>query len=66
MSKEITLLTTQEANDQSYDQGRYPDFFPVNIGDDFKLETRPELAVMIPSPRHSLRPLQRGMGSNSK
>lgn len=51
MSKEITLLTTQEANDQSYDQGRYPDFFPVNIGDDFKLETIPELAVMIPRPR---------------
>ena len=47
----MTLLTLQEANDQSYDQGRYPDFFPVNIGDDFKLESRPELFVTIPSPR---------------
>lgn len=47
----MTLLTLQEANDQSYDQGRYPDFFPVNIGDDFKLESRPELFVTIPNPR---------------
>ena len=45
------VLTNSEANDQSYDRGLYPDFFPVNIGDDFKLESRPELSVMIPNPR---------------
>ena len=45
------VLTNSEANDQSYDRGLYPDFFPVNIGDDFKLESKPELFVMIPSPR---------------
>lgn len=47
----MKLLTLQEAVDQSYDQGCYPDFFPVNIGDDFKLESRPELFVIIPNPR---------------
>ena len=47
----MNLLTLQEANDQSYDRGLYPDFFPVNIGDDFKLESHPELFVRIPNPR---------------
>lgn len=47
----MDLLTLQEAVDSSYDRGRYPDFFPVNIGDDFKLESRPELFVQIPNPR---------------
>lgn len=47
----MNLLTLQEANDQSYDRGCYPDFFPVNIGDDFKLESSPELFVKIPNPR---------------
>lgn len=44
-------LTLQEAVSRSYDRGRYPDFFPVNIGDDFKLESSPELFVRIPDPR---------------
>lgn len=47
----MTLFTLQEANDQSYDRGRYPDFFPVNIGDDFKLESCSELFAKIPNPR---------------
>lgn len=47
----MDLLTLQKAVDLSYDCGRYPDFFPVNIGDDFKLESRPELFVKIPNPR---------------
>lgn len=47
----MELLTLQEAVDQSRDHGYLPDFFPVNIGDDFKLETRPELFVRIPNPR---------------
>lgn len=47
----IEALTLQEAVDNSNDQGQYPDFFPVNIGDDFKLKSRPELSVTIPSPR---------------
>lgn len=47
----MNLLTLQEAVDLSYDRGCYPDFFPVNIGDDFKLESRPELFVKIPNPR---------------
>nr|DAY69972.1 MAG TPA: hypothetical protein [Caudoviricetes sp.] len=47
----MDLLTLQEAVDLSYDRGRYPDFFPVNIGDDFKLASRPELFVQIPNPR---------------
>lgn len=47
----MNLLTLQEAVDQSYDHGSYPDFFPVTIGDDFKLESRPELFVRIPNPR---------------
>lgn len=47
----MNLLTLQEAVDLSYDRGRYPDFFPVNIGDDFKLESCPELFVKIPNPR---------------
>lgn len=46
----IEALTLQEAVDNSNDQGQYPDFFPVNIGDDFKLKSRPELSVTIPSP----------------
>lgn len=48
--KEI-VFTNSEANDLSYDCGHYPDFFPINIGDDFKLESRPELFVTIPTPR---------------
>ena len=47
----MNLLTLQEAVDLSSDRGRYPDFFPVNIGDDFKLESCPELFVKIPNPR---------------
>lgn len=47
----MNLLTLQEAVDLSYDRGRYPDFFPADIGDDFKLESRPELFVQIPNPR---------------
>lgn len=48
----MKLLTLQEANDHSFDRGRYPDFFPVNIGNDFKLESSPELFVKIPTPRN--------------
>lgn len=47
----MDLLTLQKAVDLSFDCGRYPDFFPVNIGDDFKLESCPELFVKIPNPR---------------
>lgn len=47
----MDLLTLQEAVDRSYDRGRYPDFFPIDLGDDFKLESRPELFVKIPQPR---------------
>lgn len=47
----MKLLTLQEAVATSYDRGYYPDFFPVTIGDDFKLESRPELFVNIPNPR---------------
>ncbi len=47
----MNLLTLQEAVDLSSDRGLYPDFFPVNIGDDFKLESHPEIFVRMPNPR---------------
>jgi hypothetical protein len=49
--KKIKVLTNQEANDLSYDQGCYPDFFPIDIGNDFKLSDNPELFVQMPNPR---------------
>lgn len=47
----MNLLTIQEAVDSSCDRGLYPDVFPVEIGEDFKLQTRPDLFARIPNPR---------------
>ena len=54
MEKEIKAIENadlQQALLLCTDNGYYPDVFDLNIGKDFKLETRPELSAYIKQPR---------------
>ena len=49
--KAIENVDIQQALLCCIDNGHYPDVFDLNIGKDFKLETRPELSARIRQPR---------------